>query len=116
SLSSRPRLEAVRPLPRLDATPPVTKRCFVETGRVRCIVAAKIGLPWSLIRRAVRLSTGHQDNRQQAPGPHWPRGPVRPCGRGLGAGLARHLRDRLAAPAARPAVLVRLTEPGQRDR
>src|SRR6266571_3145493 len=33
SFSRRPRLEAVRPLPRLDATPPVTKRCLVETGR-----------------------------------------------------------------------------------
>jgi len=29
SLSSRPRLEAVKALPRLDATPPVTKRCLV---------------------------------------------------------------------------------------
>src|SRR5215469_6735741 len=31
-LSRRPRLEAVRPLPRLDATPPVTNRCLVCTG------------------------------------------------------------------------------------
>jgi hypothetical protein len=27
--SNRPRLEAVSPLPKLEATPPVTKRCFV---------------------------------------------------------------------------------------
>src|SRR4051794_18882549 len=31
--SSRPRLEAVSPLPRDDATPPVTNRCLVCTGR-----------------------------------------------------------------------------------
>src|SRR6266568_6896741 len=31
--SRRPRLEAVRPLPRLEATPPVTKTCLVRTGR-----------------------------------------------------------------------------------
>src|SRR6266704_2258069 len=31
--SRRPRLEAVRPLPRLEATPPVTKTCLVKTGR-----------------------------------------------------------------------------------
>src|ERR1700691_5643934 len=35
-LSNRPRLEAVRPLPRLDATPPVTKMCVVSTGRAEC--------------------------------------------------------------------------------
>src|SRR5215469_3197785 len=32
-LSSRPRLDAVSPLPRLEATPPVTKTCLVRTGR-----------------------------------------------------------------------------------
>src|SRR5262249_47836902 len=31
--SRRPRLEAVSPLPRLEATPPVTKTCLVRTGR-----------------------------------------------------------------------------------
>src|SRR5215475_7351646 len=31
--SSRPRLEAVSPLPRLEATPPVTNKCLVCTGR-----------------------------------------------------------------------------------
>src|SRR6266516_5040220 len=41
SLSSRPRLEAVSPLPRLDATPPVTNRCLVETGRDAYDAAAK---------------------------------------------------------------------------
>src|SRR5438034_287663 len=30
-LSSRPRDEAVRPFPRLDATPPVTKMCWAKT-------------------------------------------------------------------------------------
>jgi hypothetical protein len=29
----------------------VTKRCLVETGRVRCGDAAKVRLPWSSIRR-----------------------------------------------------------------
>src|SRR5262245_35563208 len=32
-LSRRPRLDAVSPLPRLEATPPVTKTCLVRTGR-----------------------------------------------------------------------------------
>jgi hypothetical protein len=32
----------VRPLPRLDATPPVTKRCLVETGREECAAVAKM--------------------------------------------------------------------------
>src|SRR6266571_6377859 len=31
--SRRPRLEAVSPLPRLEATPPVTNTCLVSTGR-----------------------------------------------------------------------------------
>ena len=48
SFSRRPRLEAVRPLPRLEATPPVTKRCLVETGRDECGGVAKVRLPWSL--------------------------------------------------------------------
>src|SRR5215469_8890665 len=41
SFSRRPRLEAVRPLPRLDATPPVTNRCLVETGREKFAAVAK---------------------------------------------------------------------------
>src|SRR5580704_19210167 len=45
SLSRRPRLDAVRPLPRLDATPPVTKRCLVETGRDECGAVTKLRLP-----------------------------------------------------------------------
>src|SRR3954470_4942995 len=31
-LRSRPSEEAVRPLPRLEATPPVTKTCFAQTS------------------------------------------------------------------------------------
>src|ERR1700727_2703948 len=42
SFSRRPRLEAVSPLPRLDATPPVTKRCLVSIGRDARADAAKI--------------------------------------------------------------------------
>src|SRR5215472_12716531 len=71
SLSRRPRLEAVRPLPRLDATPPVTKRCLVETGRDERGAVPKVRLPWSLScgksagPRGIRISarppqTGHQ--------------------------------------------------------
>src|SRR5215467_13544908 len=41
--SRRPRLEAVSPLPRLDATPPVTKTCLVRTGRGVSGDDAKIG-------------------------------------------------------------------------
>src|SRR5215813_11268642 len=41
--SRRPRLEAVSPLPRLDATPPVTKTCLVRTGRWVSGDDAKIG-------------------------------------------------------------------------
>src|SRR5215813_9378266 len=33
AFSKRPRLDAVSPLPRLEATPPVTKTCLVRTGR-----------------------------------------------------------------------------------
>src|SRR5271169_4387620 len=45
ALSRRPRLEAVRPLPRLDATPPVTKRCLVDAARDEYDAAAKGRLP-----------------------------------------------------------------------
>src|ERR1022692_3474825 len=46
SLRRRPRLDAVRPLPRLEATPPVTKRCLVEACRDVCDAAANLRLPW----------------------------------------------------------------------
>ena len=36
SFSNLPMLEAVSPLPRLEATPPVTKRCLVVAGRDVC--------------------------------------------------------------------------------
>src|ERR1700759_4317544 len=68
SLSRRPRLEAVSPLPRLDATPPVTKRCRVDTGRDRYADAAKGRLPGASIGGWNPLSTGHQDNRRWVPG------------------------------------------------
>src|SRR5487761_1799874 len=42
SFSRRPRLEAVSPLPRLDATPPVTNRCLVSIGRDARADAAKM--------------------------------------------------------------------------
>lgn len=48
SLSRRPRLDAVKPLPRLEATPPVTNRCLVETGRDAYGGVAKMKLPWSV--------------------------------------------------------------------
>src|SRR5580658_5114388 len=43
SFRRRPMLDAVRPLPRLEATPPVTKRCRVLTGRVVYADIAKAG-------------------------------------------------------------------------
>src|SRR5690625_7226233 len=45
---SRPKLEAVRPLPRLEATPPVTKRCLVLAAD------AKMMLPWVAVLRQGR--------------------------------------------------------------
>src|SRR5690349_3183026 len=79
ALSSRPRLEAVRPLPRLDATPPVTKRCFVSAWRD----ASKGRLPWSVRGgeaarpRAIRISAGAHTGPQRR----------RPCWSGCGGGL-----------------------------
>src|SRR5580698_5259122 len=55
SLSSRPRLEAVRPLPRLEATPPVTKRC-----RVLPVLAATMKLPWC---KELGKAAGPRDTR-----------------------------------------------------
>src|SRR5215472_9016064 len=60
--SRRPRLEAVSPLPRLEATPPVTKTCLVSTGLV-WIDVTKSGSPWLLpaVRpaspRGIRISS-----------------------------------------------------------
>src|SRR5215472_10538118 len=71
ALSRRPRLEAVRPLPRLDATPPVTKRCLVDAARDENDATAKGGLPWSVRcgeaagPRAIRISAGHHPGLQQ---------------------------------------------------
>src|SRR5438046_4974375 len=72
ALSRRPRLEAVRPLPRLEATPPVTKRCLVDAGRDEYGTAAKGRLPWSVRSGESRRSTGHQDISQRLlpPAPH----------------------------------------------
>src|SRR5216684_3057318 len=58
ALSSRPRLEAVRPLPRLDATPPVTNKCLVCARRD----ASKGRLPWSVRggKPAVHGPSGYQ--------------------------------------------------------
>src|SRR5581483_4588095 len=71
AFSKRPRLEAVRPLPRLDATPPVTKRCLVDATRDEYDAAAKGRLP-RLIRggeaarpRATRISATPQANPQR---------------------------------------------------
>ena len=75
-LSRRPRLEAVRPLPRLEATPPVTKRCLVIAGRDENGAAAKGRLPWSVRSGNTRRSTGHQNISQPVqPGPATPGGP-----------------------------------------
>src|SRR5690606_40176321 len=57
----RPRLDAVSPFPRLEATPPVTKRCLV--GRALPVAAeGKEGAPVVVARADHALSTGHQDN------------------------------------------------------
>src|SRR5712692_6217713 len=66
SLSRRPMLEAVRPLPRLEATPPVTNRCRVETGRDAYGGVTKVWLPWSVPAsnpagpRALRISGAYR--------------------------------------------------------
>src|SRR6516165_388185 len=87
ALSSRPRLEAVRPLPRLDATPPVTKRCLVDDARDENDAAGKGKLPWSVRSgeaagpRAIRISAGHHHASQQ-------RGPPRAKGAAVLPGLS----------------------------
>src|SRR5215472_6245584 len=108
ALSRRPRLEAVRPLPRLDATPPVTKRCLVDAARDEYDAAAKGRLPWSVRSgeaagpRAIRISASRHPGLQQRFG----------LRRGARARLAfRRLPDPLGC---RLGLLVRLTEPGQR--
>src|SRR5690349_21871981 len=123
SLSSRPRLEAVSPLPRLDATPPVTKRCRVETGRDACS-AAKPSSRGRYEAVNFRRSTDPQDIRPRRVGPGIdvasPPGeprcpPARPRsdgGRGVRIGSGLELVWRLRP---RPA-LGRLAESGQLDR
>src|SRR5579859_4527848 len=69
SLSRRPRLEAVRPLPRLEATPPVTNTCLVRTGRGVSADVAKLA-PVVVPTVAARRSTGSQNIRN---------GPVLTC-------------------------------------
>src|SRR5262245_42499578 len=70
ALSRRPRLDAVRPLPRLEATPPVTKRCLVNAGREENGAAAKGRLPWSVRSgnpagpRAIRISASGYARRR----------------------------------------------------
>lgn len=81
AFSSAPRLEAVRPLPRDEATPPVTKMCLVvmDLGGI-----AKRGLPWSRgevrpapaspsIRKGLRgrrsCGFGAPDSHRQTTGP-----------------------------------------------
>src|SRR5205814_7162785 len=114
ALSRRPRLEAVRPLPRLEATPPVTKRCLVDAGRDEYGTAAKGRLPWSVRSGESRRSTGHQDISQRIypVAPHRDRAPRvvgRGSRRGVRAGVAlRRLQD--PALRCREPLLVRLPE------
>src|SRR6516164_4032939 len=116
ALSSRPRLDAVRPLPRLDATPPVTKRCLVCARRD----ASKGSSPVVGPRRRSRRSTGHQYIGQRpstaASPPSWLAGPAR---RALQGGVRARLAFRLPdVPPLRgcQTLLVGLPEPGQGDR
>ncbi len=66
ALSRAPRLEAVRPLPREEATPPVTKMCLVVVD-VGCIAKGgsrgrdrevRTGVPVRRIRRCRRCGSG----------------------------------------------------------
>src|SRR5689334_2713946 len=116
ALSSRPRLEAVRPLPRLEATPPVTKRCLVSVRRD----ASKGRLPWSIRGGESHPSTGHQDISQRS---NWAAAPQSLLVRVSVACPSQGVRGRLAVgrlpdPALRcgESLLVGLAEPGQGDR
>src|SRR5689334_8402532 len=121
ALSRRPRLEAVRPLPRLEATPPVTKRCLVNAGREEKGAAAKGRLPWSVRSgnpagpRAIRISASGYARRRHTGTGGGQRviNVVSGSRSGVGAGIG--LR-RLPHPALRGGepLLVGLPEPGQR--
>src|SRR5438067_8907848 len=63
SFSSRPRLEAVSPLPRLDATPPVTNRCLVAIPRDARAGAVKMVSRGRCDAAYAARSTDPQDNR-----------------------------------------------------
>src|SRR4029077_2520011 len=65
SFSSLPMLEAVSPLPRLDATPPVTNKCRVVTGLDACCEIANAA-PVVRFGGISRSPTGSQDIRRQA--------------------------------------------------
>src|ERR1035438_4547873 len=117
SLRRRPRLDAVRPLPRLEATPPVTKRCLVEACRDVCDAAANGRLPW-LVRcgdpagpRTIRISADQYSPAQ------WHKNGAAPCSRRCShhAGCARLAIRTVPRPILRRSlfVLVCLAEPGQ---
>src|ERR1035437_2035517 len=102
SLSRRPRLEAVSHLPRLDATPPVTKTCLVFTGRAACTGVAKEA-PVVSADGAARRSTGSQNIRRarQRPGPT-PGRAQHVAQTGRPAAIRSAVRLAVAAAGARP--------------
>src|SRR6478735_4751203 len=93
ALSRAPRLEAVRPLPREEATPPVTKMCLVVVD-VGCIAKGgsrgrdrevRTGVPHGDFRRCRRCGSGASSTVGTTTGPRATRvtatnrGRFRPC-------------------------------------
>src|ERR1700722_17584776 len=66
SFSNLPMLDAVSPLPRLEATPPVTKRCLVVAGPDACADIANEA-PVVRFGGLSHSPTGSQDIRRTEP-------------------------------------------------
>ncbi len=115
ALSSMPRLEAVRPLPSEEATPPVTKMCLVVVAvlfRKAAGGMAKRGLPWSrfVVRcgcparresRVVRPRRRRCGSGVSSPPVHGLPGYQRPgpMASGHSPHTSRHMRAPLTGPA-----------------
>src|SRR5437763_10730737 len=60
SLRSRPRLDAVKPLPRLEATPPVTKRCLVARAGLPVTAVGKRDAPVVVVAAVLTTKVSSQ--------------------------------------------------------
>lgn len=125
SFSSLPMLDAVRPLPRLEATPPVTKRCRVVAGRDAC---AEIANDAPVVRSGgTRSPTGYQNIRPGAA--RWADTRHDTAGMPDLTAIARYWRTELLTPPVRrlagvrrgpvawffPVLLASFAKPGQRQ-